>query len=277
MGWNLLASDPRPLPWIVLFNKECTFHLAPAQPPADFTRLDLPLSFVGVPHHRVLSGARRERPVAERHPGPDCARRHDIAVRPGPVDVLRHGITEHLEATLEVQPGCDARRLDARKQEHDLPRRITDDLVQERFRSVPGFKEAFEAEREALYRAAAEPDPNRLRVLTAEAIALIRERRERFFQGPSAVYGELEDLFLMMEGLGEWLNFKLKIATLGESESQALEASRLDTRNTWTQAEGLVLFLLLDRLVPAWQLYVLDDARTSPVDLLARAGLLEPG
>ena len=106
---------------------------------------------------------------------------------------------------------------------------------------------------------------------------MIRERRERFFQGPSAVYGELEDLFLMMEGLGEWLNFKLKIATLGESESQALEASRLDTRNTWTQAEGLVLSLLLDRLVPAWQLYVLDDARTSPVDLLARAGLLEPG
>ena len=49
VGWNLLASDPRPLPWLVLFNKECTFHLAPAQPPADFTRLDLPLSFVGVP------------------------------------------------------------------------------------------------------------------------------------------------------------------------------------------------------------------------------------
>ena len=281
VSWNLLASDPHPLPWIVLFNSDCVFHIAPAQPPDGYTELNLPLSFVGVPitvYSRAHEGNIRlpngqqvpAEPVAttslyDRDQGtffvmalPSVWKRNPTPSDDETIATRMLGVLSH-EMAHTRQLAAVNRRLETLRREHDLPRRLSDDIVEERFNTVAGFREAFEAERDVLYRAATEADPNRLRALTAEGIALIRARRARFFQGPMAVYSELEDLFLMMEGLGEWCSFKLRVATLGENESQALEAARANT-NAWTQAEGLVLFLLLDRLVPAWQLHVLGDA-----------------
>jgi hypothetical protein len=160
------------------------------------------------------------------------------------------------------------RRVRELARQHDLVYPINDDVVQAQFQKVRGFEAAINRERDALYRAAAEPDPVRRRALAITALDLVRARRARYFTGSTAAYADLEDLFLTMEGVGQWTAYQVARMRPGGSDAEALRLVR-DNRKYWSQDEGLALFLLVDALVPGWQPQIFTAPMpASPIELL---------
>jgi len=150
-----------------------------------------------------------------------------------------------------------------------LPGDLDDDIIQTRFGGDAGFRLAFEAERDALYEAAAQKDPARRRVLVSKAVSMMEARRTQYFTGANAIYAELEDVFLNMEGLGNWVAYQV---TLREGMSEAGgQAFIRRGRNRWSQEEGLAAFLVIDALVPGWRAKVLQGKPASILGLLREA------
>ncbi len=60
-----------------------------------------------------------------------------------------------------------------------------------------------------LFAAAAAPPDTEARELAPKALEAMRVRRARWFAGDRrAVYGELDDVFLTMEGMGQWMTYR---------------------------------------------------------------------
>jgi hypothetical protein len=146
---------------------------------------------------------------------------------------------------------------------------LTDDVVQDRFEDEPGYIEAYAAERDALFAAAAAPSDAEARVLVAQALGLMRERRARWFTGDKAAFARFDDVFLTMEGMGQWLIYRHFLA-LGHAPGEALPAVRRGGRR-WSQDEGLALMLVVDRLLPGWQARAFRDPEWRAANLLEAA------
>ena len=140
--------------------------------------------------------------------------------------------------------------LKAFEQRHPLPADLTDDIIQQRFGEAPGFRQAYETERDLLFGAADEPDPARCRAMAVQALAAMTARRARYFAGDNAMFGELEDLFLNMEGIANWAAYS---TARRELATDADAVAFIRRAKSWSQDEGLTLFLVIDRLLPNWQ------------------------
>jgi hypothetical protein len=149
---------------------------------------------------------------------------------------------------------------------------LNDDIVQERFAGDPDSVAAWSAERDALFAAAAALDDDRARELAARALTLMRERRGRWFTGDKAPFAEIDDVFLTMEGMGQWLIYRYFLSEEGGrlSPQGAQDAVRRN-RRWWSQDEGLALILTVDRLLPGWQSRAFRDPDWRAERLLAAA------
>jgi hypothetical protein len=172
------------------------------------------------------------------------------------------------EMTHTAQGHSAALRLRELEKRSPLPADLTDDIVQQRFSEVPGFREAYETERDLLFRAAAETDAGRRRALAAEALDAMTARRARYFSGPNATFGDLEDLFLNMEGVANWAAYR---AAVRELASPADAVTFIRRARSWSQDEGLALFLVIDSLLPGWQRQVFLDKPAPVINLLQQA------
>jgi hypothetical protein len=132
-----------------------------------------------------------------------------------------------------------------------LPEDADDDVVQTRFASRPGFRAAYEAERDLLFAAAAAPDRATTLSLAQRALQLMDRRRARYFRGADAVYAGAEDVFLSMEGMGQWAGYLAMLDSAGGAmrPEAALPFMRRGGKH-WSQDEGLALMLVLGRLAP---------------------------
>lgn len=160
-------------------------------------------------------------------------------------------------------------RIAALTREYSLPETISDDSLQEAFKANAGYVADYEAERDLLYAAAAAPTDGEARTLAGKALAKMRERRTRYFTGTNAQWLPLDDLFLTMEGLGQWLAYAWYVKS-GVPSATAIDAVRRK-RNFWSQDEGLALFLTVDRLVPDWQRDAFADRPLLAEALVAKA------
>lgn len=163
-------------------------------------------------------------------------------------------------------------RLAALTRQFGLPEDIGDDSLQEHFQADPAYRTAYEAERDMLFAAAAAPSDVGARALAANALGRMRARRAQWFVGAEAKWLPLDDLFLTMEGLGQWVAF----AWYRSPRGGAVPAARALTEvrrggKQWTQDEGLALFLVVDRLVPGWQADAFAPTPMLAEALLARA------
>ena len=79
----------------------------------------------------------------------------------------------------------------------------------------------------------------------------MKTRRAKYFVGADAVYADLEDLFLNMEGVANWAGYRLA-SRESASLPDAVAFMRRGGKH-WSQDEGLALFLVIDAAVPAWQ------------------------
>lgn len=295
-GWEqvsrqFLRIDPSPLPWIVLFDASCVWHLSPdVSPGPNALPVTTTLSFAGNPVPvRALSHVgtvllpsgvpvsvemkastslyRNSRGAFFVMAMPSVWQTREVSA-PTRAEYLQ-GVFSHEMTHTRLLVAINRRVRDlARTNELVYP--ITDDVIQAEFQRTHGFEAAFDRERDQFYRAALEPDPDRRRKHTIKALDLARLRHARFFTGPTAAYAELEGLFLTMEGVGQWAAYRLAQTRAGGNDAEALRLVR-ENRKYWSQDEGLALFLLVDAMVPDWQSRIFGAAPASPFTLLEEA------
>jgi hypothetical protein len=172
------------------------------------------------------------------------------------LETLLRSVFVH-EMTHTRQSATFGTRLTELEQEHKIEN-LNDDLVQEKFAAREGFQAAFEKERDLLYAGS-----------VREAVRSIEARRSRYFAGDEAFYGELEELFLGMEGVANWAGVRAAMHD-GLSRDEAITLMR-GSRKWFSQEEGLALFLAIDALVPAWQGRVFADKPAGVFTLLRGA------
>jgi hypothetical protein len=153
-----------------------------------------------------------------------------------------------------------------------LPADVNDDVIQQRFGARPGFRESYEAERDLLFEAAAAPSDSQARTVAARALEHIDQRRAGTFVGADSIYAEAEDLFLTMEGLGQWVAYQWLIDREGGAmaATDALSFIRRGGRQ-WSQDEGLALLLVTSRLAPSSPRAMLGTAPITVLRALRRA------
>ncbi len=134
-----------------------------------------------------------------------------------------------------------------------LPEDSDDDVIQDRFGGQPDYRTAYDGERDLFYRAAAARDAGMARFNLALAAHAMEARREQWFRGEDALYAEADDVFLTLEGTGNWAAWMWLTDPRGGrlSPSDATTFVRGGGAH-WSQDEGLGVILAVDRLTPDW-------------------------
>ncbi|MEZ6024505.1 MAG: hypothetical protein R3C16_14055 [Hyphomonadaceae bacterium] len=163
-------------------------------------------------------------------------------------------------------------RIIAASQTYGFGDDLTDDIVQDTMQGDADYVAAYEAERDLLFQAAAAPSDAEARALARQAWERIEARRARFFVGNNAKLSDLDDVFLTMEGMGQWVGYAWLVHPEGArlAPDVALAGMRRGAEK-WSQDEGLALFLVIDRLLPDWQARAFADDPASARQLLELA------
>lgn len=147
-----------------------------------------------------------------------------------------------------------------------------DDIVQQRFDSVSGFRHSVRNETMLLYAAASAPAPalSERRYLARQAIRMMRDRRIAMYGAENAPWARLEQLLLDMEGAAQWaaLAHVTRVSRAGpETRREIVRGSR----QYWSQDQGLALYMVLAAFVPDWPREMFSANPPSSLDLLDRA------
>ncbi|WP_349313478.1 hypothetical protein [Brevundimonas subvibrioides] len=147
-----------------------------------------------------------------------------------------------------------------------------DDAVQARFGGQAGYDAAFQTELTAVYAVSEAPTLSDARRHLSRSLELIAARRARWFVGDAALYAEADDLFLTLEGIGNWASWVWLTDPDGGRLSPA-EATAFvrGGRRWWSQDEGLGLMLAIDRLTPDWPVLAFGPDPLTIDGLAARA------
>lgn len=144
-----------------------------------------------------------------------------------------------------------------------------DDIIQNTFAKTDEFRQAYEKEHELLFRAVAENDLKKKRKMAKSVFEMIQSRRSHFFTNENAIYEEVEEIFLTMEGAANWAAYRAAIDQ-GLNQTEALKLIRRGGK-WWSQDEGIGLFLLIDALYPKWQKKAFGKSQMSVIHLLGEA------
>jgi len=264
-GWQRVSSralhaPPIRFPTLVLFDSLCSYTLLPAMRPeveVSFIGAGQPFAARAAPHSGTIRLPNGESLPASLVSFASRMRNGDMFFvmslpsiwrASGRSDTLATAVFMH-EFTHTQSPAFGA-RIDALIR-RGLPEQIDDDVIQKRFDSLPEFKRAYERERDMLYESARAPTRDLAVRAARRALAAMDARRSTFFRGPNALYGDAEDVFLSMEGTGQWAAYVWLTDPRGGAMSaeDALPYIRRGGRR-WSQDEGLAILIVLSRLAP---------------------------
>jgi hypothetical protein len=263
-----LRVEPEPLPLMLFFDQQCAWtrdgsSLSGSRHGGTLTMPDgkkAPvrlMSFVGT------FGPTEQPYLVMAMPAIWAAERKDASNLP----LLMRAVFAHEMAHTVQTKGIGQWFAEIEKQTR-MPDDLDDDIIQTRFEKNAEFARMFGEERDQLYAAVNDTDSSRQRAAVGRAVAMMRARRARFFVGAEAPMAMFEDLFLGMEGLGNWAAYRVA-RRAGLAPMEAQEFIRRG-RSRWSQDEGLAAFLLIDALVPDWRPAVLSGRPVSVPDLLSR-------
>lgn len=295
-----LEIEPEPLPNGVLFDTSCAWYVGPAT--ARWLTDDVTLAPLDVDGLTVELRGRRHRgtialpdgrslpaeiiAVSMPHrsePGvaflvlalPELWRDHERAGRDPHLEARLRGVALH-EMIHERQLPVLRAHIRKLGEHRELPAKMDDDVLENRFGDLPEYRRTIEREIDLLYEALATSDEPARSDRIKEALALARLRHSNFLVGSDAVYRDLDGLFLNMEGVAEWLRFEFhRSDPAWPVDTLEITTFMRGRGNSWVQDEGLALLLLLEAVGVDWRRAMLGPRMESPVRLLAHAMGLE--
>lgn len=259
-----LGRTSDPAPWMVFYDRRCVRHVNAAEGAAGRSqryrrRFKLP-NGQQLTEAPVAFGAQSKRGATFFVMAlPSVWRMHPGTMPGEDIEAFATSVFVH-EMTHTIHIHHIARAAERLGKTYTMPKNLDDDLLQKVFGDNAGYVRRYEEEL-ALYRRAwsTRDDAEALRLLR-EALAKSEERRAAFFTGPHAYFREIEPMFLNMEGVATWASYSV-IPKGVDLEHVA--------GKWWSQEEGLVLFLLLDRFAPNWKARVFGEDVPSPFAMLA--------
>lgn len=201
-----------------------------------------------------------------------------VAGGPLGLDLLMTAVLLH-EATHVTQAATYGQSIAELIEKHSLAEDFSDDSIQDRFEKNGKFARSVERETDLLFRAAAATDLAEARRLAAQARGLIRARHDRWFTGPDAHLAAAEDIWLTMEGSGQWAGYRWLTSRNGGAVSESIALAAFGIRGKWwSQKQGLALFLTLERLAgDRWKQPVFCAGSRTVLQLLDEALVRSPG
>jgi hypothetical protein len=192
-------------------------------------------------------------------------------VSPGPMglDTLMVAVMLH-EASHIAQSSTYGARISALSQRYSLSDDFNDDSMQHDFEGIPEFTASVTRETELFFQAAATTDRAEALRLARQARDLMKARAARWFVADKAYYAEAEDLWLTMEGSGQWVGYQWLTDPRGGAISVETAMPAFGTRSRWwSQHEGLAIALTLDRLGPGdWSRHAFGDGTQTLLQML---------
>jgi NAD(P)-dependent dehydrogenase (short-subunit alcohol dehydrogenase family) len=272
---NRLKLPARPTPRIILFNDKCRFETKPggkvrwqASPHAGAIALPGGAEVQA----GIVSGTMSDDKTGEVFfvmalPSVwEAAKIFKPGDRDGLTGVFLHEFSHVTQAPV-LKPYWD----DA-KARHPEPQNLDDDRIQRIYDKDPAYVVVAERERDLLYEAANEPDEARARSLAQNALALREARQKRWFVGADAVWTPYDEIFLTMEGFGQWVAYAWLSDPKGGGLTPAEAQSKMrGGRRWWSQETGFSLFLVIDRFVPDWPAQAFATHPALGIDLLRQA------
>jgi len=149
---------------------------------------------------------------------------------------------------------------------------VNDDILQNYFQSDSLYTLKFMHELDELYEMLNIEEPYNLHLKINEWLKLFRSRQKVYLNPVSIEMAEIDNVFLTMEGIGQYAMMKYYMSDIGGNYStkDALIATR-HNKKWWSQEEGLGLILLYEKLVGNidWsELYSLKD--NTIIDLIEK-------
>lgn len=186
------------------------------------------------------------------------------------LELLLKGLNIHELTHTRQLPFVISQILEAQKK-YRLPESIDDNSIQRTFENNEAYKTLFLKEKAHLWDAAMASNLDSCKTALKRALDLAAERQRTFFIEENEGYKILDGIFLALEGSAMWAQYKttLKYAPSGQSPEQTLHFL-FQQADSWSQEEGLALFLVIDKLVPDWQAQFFNKELPSPFELLRK-------
>jgi hypothetical protein len=165
------------------------------------------------------------------------------------------------------------RQISELAEKHSLPETFNDDSIQKRFEGNKAFADSIARETDLLFAAAAAADDATARRLATEARDLMKARRARWYTGKDAFLGRVEDVFLALEGSGQWVGYRWLVDERGANIPQTVAIEGFARRSKWwSQNQGLALLLAVDRIGDgSWRKHAFGDGAVAGVPMLEQA------
>ena len=124
---------------------------------------------------------------------------------------------------------------------------FNDDMVQAIFSENKDYLDLYQSEINTLYNSIRDKELNTEQLI--KGLALINDRQTKYFKDQYQGLKEIDDIFLTMEGMGQYSMYLWLIHPKGAKMDKniALDGVRRN-KKWWSQEEGLALFLILERL-----------------------------
>lgn len=165
------------------------------------------------------------------------------------------------------------KRVSEYEKKNSFETELSDNIVQEVFGKNDAYVELFKRENDFFFEAFRAKEKSAKDSLTLDGLNLLKERRRRFFTENHGIFGELDDLFLTMEGIGQFAMYAWLTHPQGGNipTEKALGGVRRGGKK-WSQDEGFILFLLLDSYEKPekWAKVFFGTKIVSVTDLLRR-------
>ncbi len=180
------------------------------------------------------------------------------------------------EAMHAIQSPTYGKQIDALIKKHNLPDSFNDDSVQAIFEDNKAFSASVLAEVDLLMQAAQATTDSDARRLARQARDMLKNRYQTWMIGDAEKYRAIDDVWLTMEGSGQWLGYSwLSSANGGRlTKAEAIDAFGLRGK-WWSQKLGFALFMALDRLADNWQADAFGNGNRTVLALLDDALLEE--
>lgn len=132
------------------------------------------------------------------------------------------------------------------EKEHDFGVNTNDDMLQNIFSENKDYVDLFNAEVSSFYHSISGKGIDKKELL--KGLRLMDERQKKHLKGKYESLAAMDDLFLTMEGLGQYSMYLWLIHPEGgkTDREMALKGVRRN-KKWWSQEEGLVLFLILEQ------------------------------
>lgn len=173
------------------------------------------------------------------------------------------------EAMHAIQSPTYGKKIESLTKAHNLPDNFNDDSVQQLFSNNPEFSKSIQSEIELLMQAAKAPTDTEARRLAKKARDKIKARYQTWMSGDASKYRDIDDVWLTMEGSGQWVGYSwLRTAEGGGlSKDEAINSFGLRGK-WWSQKLGFALFMVIERLSDNWKKDAFGDGSRTVLTLL---------